>query len=131
MTLADSRSDPTTARVRFSHEGIELTVPVGTTLREAARIGGASLYSGIFRVDNCRGHGLCGECRVFVLAGAERLTEETSREQRAGRPRGRRDAVRRGNDGRLHERLACQTEILGDVSVWTRARDGHPTGGGR
>jgi ferredoxin len=114
------------ARVRFSHEGLEVTVPLGTTLREAARKAGAELYSGLFKVDNCHGHGRCGECRTVILAGLDRLGRETKKERKAGRPRGRRENVRRGNDPAMDERLACQTVIVGDVSVWTRARDGHP-----
>ncbi len=113
-------------RVRFSQEGVDVQVPMGTTLRDAARLAGAALYSGIFKVDNCHGHGRCGECRLVVLSGMGRLSAEAEREARAGRPRGARQAVRRGNDPARDERLACQTRVWGDVSVWTRARDGHP-----
>lgn len=115
-------------RVRFSREGLEIEVAAGTLIREAGVAAGAQLHSGIFQIDNCHGHGRCGECRVFVLSGAPRLSGETEREQRAGRPRGRRQQVRRGNDPALDERLACQTRVWGDVSVWTRAREGDPLG---
>lgn len=115
-----------TARVRFSHEGLEVTVPIGTSLRDAAKQAGATLYSGLFAGANCRGHGRCGECRMVVLAGLDRLTPETAMEAKAGRPKGRRQVVRRGNDPAMEERLACETSVLGDVSVWTRAREGHP-----
>ncbi len=113
-------------RVRFSREGVEVEVAEGTTLRNAAKAAGAAVHSGIFKIDNCHGRGICGECRLYVLAGADRLSDEGWFERHAGRPRGQREQVRRGNDPELDERLACKTKVHGDISVWTRAREGHP-----
>lgn len=108
-------------RVTFAGDGKEADVPVGATIKQAARAAGVCLYSGIYKLDNCHGFGLCGECRVSVLEGEDRLTEPGLRERWAGRPRGRRDAVRRGNDA--GERLACQALVLGDVVVKPRLRE--------
>ena len=109
-------------RVTFLGEDRSAEVPVGASLKQAARSAGVCLYSGIYKLDNCHGLGLCGECRVKVVEGAEHLTEEGLRERFvAGRPRGLRDVVSRGNAP--GERLACQSLVLGDVVVAPRIRE--------
>ncbi len=108
-------------RVTFAGDGREADVPVGASIRQAAKAAGVCLYSGIFKLDNCHGLGLCGECRVKVVQGEEHLTEPGLRERWAGRPRSSREAVCRGNDA--GERLACQALVLGDVVVRPRLRE--------
>ena len=108
-------------RVTFSGDDREAEVPIGASIRQAAQAAEVCLYSGLFKLENCHGLGLCGECRVRVLQGDEHLTEPGLRERWAGRPRGRRDLVRWGNEA--GERLACQALVLGDVVVRPRLRD--------
>jgi len=96
-------------------------VPVGATIKQAAKAAGVCLYSGFYKLDNCHGLGICGECRVRVLDGDDGLTEPGLREGWAGRPRGKRDVVRRGNAP--GERLACQALVLRDVVVRPRLRE--------
>ncbi len=108
-------------KVTFTGDGLQAEVPVGVSLKKAAKAAGVCLYSGIYKLDNCHGLGLCGECRVEVLEGEGNLTEPGLRERWAGRPRCQRDTVRRGNDE--GERLACQSLVLGDVVVRPRLRE--------
>ena len=50
-------------------EGRTIEVPQGANLRRSLRANGISPYSGIDRVLNCMGNGLCGTCRVEVADG--------------------------------------------------------------
>ena len=108
-------------RVTFAGQDKEAEVAVGASIRQAAKAAGVCPYSGVFKLDNCHGLGLCGECRVRVIEGEEHLTEPGLRERHAGRPRGRRSVVKRGNEE--GERLGCQALVLGDVVVQPRLRD--------
>ncbi len=45
-------------RVTFAGDGREADVPVGASIRQAAKAAGVCLYSGIFKLDNCHGLGL-------------------------------------------------------------------------
>lgn len=58
---------------------------------------------------SCRGDGVCAKCRVRVLAGAKNLSPETEIESM------RRDQFEFEPD----ERLSCQAEVLGDVTIDT------------
>ncbi len=112
--------------VTFAREGIRIDVADGETVREAAKRCGVRLYSGIFRLINCHGLGRCGECRVKVTDGLENLTQPTELERSFKRPSSSRDRGTFGiyeDDG---ERLPCQSRVRGDVTVWTRLRDGAP-----
>ena len=112
--------------VTFAREGITIDVPTGTSLREAAERCGVRLYTGLFRVINCYGHGLCGECRVVVMDGAENLTHPTEREKTFTRPSRERHLGKCGIYETEGERLPCQADISGPVTVWTRLRAGRP-----
>ncbi len=112
--------------VTFARESITITVPVGTTLRQAAMRCGVQLYSHIFRVINCLGFGRCGECRVIVMEGGNALSPVTSKELEFKRPRSSRHRGAFGIYVDDCERLPCQAEVRGDVVVWTRPRNGGP-----
>ena len=110
--------------VHFVREQVKVQVPVGTELRRVAQRLGIRLHSGLFRIVNCHGHGLCGECCVRVLEGGDSLSVPTDREGRFPRPRQRRQQQTHGIDVRAKERLACQARVTGDVAIWTRLREG-------
>jgi ferredoxin len=78
-----------------------------------------SLYRFPDNLLNCRGHGLCGTCRVKVD------------NPRALSPRSPVDERKCGWEGREY-RLACQSQVLDDVEVETNPRKvrawmDHPT----
>lgn len=52
-----------TCRVRFNPGGVEVEVPRGTSILEAAR------RAGVFIDSLCGGEGVCGKCRVIVRSG--------------------------------------------------------------
>ncbi len=92
---------------------------VGANLRDVARENGIDVYVFPNNVVNCRGHGLCGTCRVKVD------------NPRALSPRAACDERKCGWEGEQY-RLSCQTKVLADVSVVTNPRKvlawtNHPT----
>lgn len=58
---------------------------------------------------SCNGDGICGKCKVEVIAGMENLTPPTEAEQMLK------------NKFRLdsHTRISCQCKAYGDVSLRT------------
>jgi ferredoxin len=88
-----------------------LFTPLGTsaegksneTVLDAARRAGAPIGN------SCGAVGVCGRCRVRVLAGAENLSAPTTIEIRVATQRG----------FASDERLACQAVVGGDVEVTT------------
>lgn len=90
-------------QVTFIPLGISTEAKPDETVLDAARRAGAPIGN------SCGGVGVCGRCRVRVLAGAERLSTPTLIEARV--------ASLRGFDS--DERLACQTVVTGDVEVTT------------
>jgi ferredoxin len=91
--------------VYFEAENRKVEVPVGTTIRKAAKQADVSVYGSINKLVNCRGFGLCGTDRILVTP-AECVNGVTFREklQLGDKPK---------------ERLACQVKIEGDVVVNT------------
>lgn len=100
--------------IKFVNEKKEIQVPEGANLRAEAKRAGVQLYQGPERVLNCMGLGSCGTCRVNITKGMENTS-----------PRGLKERLRMavsmayvGNEETM--RLACQTEVLGDIEVQTR-----------
>ncbi len=103
--------NPGEHRVVFTPSGIEVSVPAGTSVLDAARAGGVDLDS------VCGGRGLCGRCQVAptlgrhakwgIAATAEALSAPGSAEHTY---RGRRP-LEEGN------RLGCQALVATDVVV--------------
>lgn len=82
--------------VRFEPQGIEVSVPTGTLITEAARL------SGIEIGQPCGGQGRCGRCVIQVKEGSIR----------------RRSSLRlSAEDITNNFALACQSVIEGDVSI--------------
>jgi 2Fe-2S ferredoxin len=89
--------------VRFTPLGTIAETQPNETVLDAARRAGAPIGN------SCGSVGVCGRCRVRVLAGAENLSASTVIENRVAAQRGFED----------DERLACQAVVSGDVEVTT------------
>jgi len=89
------------ALVRFKGFG-EVTVPVGTSLLEAATQ--AHFPEG----SACGGVCACSTCHVYVAAGAELLSEQDDDEA---------DILDKAFDVRPTSRLGCQSRIVKDGTV--------------
>jgi len=101
------------AIIKFVNEKKEIQVPDGSNLRSEAQRAGVGLYPGINKVLNCHGLGSCGSCRVLITKGMDNTS-----------PMGFLEKTRLGISMAYvgHEdtmRLACQTEVRGDVEVQT------------
>lgn len=89
-------------------EGLDrsILVPAGANLRESLLDADVTVYPFVNALLNCRGRGLCGTCRVKVVAGEENLTPRTSAEERK---------LKRRKD----LRLSCQIAVRGDCRILT------------
>jgi ferredoxin, 2Fe-2S len=85
--------------VRFEPDGVEIEVPVGTSLLEAAGKCGAHLGSA------CGGVCACSTCHVYVKEGLDDLTEMEMGEE---------DRLDSAFDVRAHSRLGCQSRMAAD-----------------
>lgn len=90
------------AKARLTFEDIDVTVmvPVGVRVIEISEKVGSSIIYG------CR-EGDCGTCMMRVVDGWENLSTPSVVE----------DKVLRENAAGKHYRLACQAQVLGDVTV--------------
>ncbi len=89
-------------KVRFEPDGIEVDVPIGTTILDASRAGGAQVGSA------CGGVCGCSTCHVYVKEGIDALSAASDREE---------DIMDKAFDVRANSRLGCQSKILRDVSL--------------
>lgn len=83
-------------KVRFIDQGIEIDVPVGTTLLKAAKVAKAP------EGDACGGVCACSTCHIYVEKGGELLTPAEEGEE---------DILDKAFDVRMNSRLGCQTKI--------------------
>ena len=92
------------ARITFRDPPLEVEVPIGITLLEAA------MGAGTVEPGHCGGNGACGGCHVRVEDGVQFLSVASEREE---------DQLDRLFDVRPSSRLACQARIIagGDISV--------------
>ena len=91
--------------VYFEDENIKVDVPEGTTIRNAAKKAGVSVYGSVNKLLNCRGFGLCGTDKIEV-GPAECINGMTKMEK-----------LQLGEKTQL--RLACKVQINGDCVVKT------------
>lgn len=100
------------AIVRYIDDGIEVEVPIGTTLLEAAEKCGAPQGAA------CGGVAACGTCHLYVLKGMELLSEMDDTES---------DAIEKAFDVRPNSRLGCQARIakggVVEVRITPESRD--------
>jgi len=97
--------------LEFVKEGKKYDVPPGTNLRKFALKCQIPVYKGINRLLNCRGHRLCGTCRVEILDGKGASPRTPAEESTL--------------IGKLLLRLSCQVTVNGDVKVLTRPNTEH------
>lgn len=113
------------AKVTFSDVNVTVNVPVGTRIVELSEAVGSYIAY------NCR-EGDCGECLFEVTKGDENLSAITAEERAVIRAhfqeildewRATPDLaalqikMQRENFAGKHCRLACQTQVFGDVTV--------------
>lgn len=88
------------ANLTFKDIGLTVSVPVGVRVIEISEKVGAGIVYG------CR-EGDCGTCMMKVEEGWENLSTPSIIE----------DKVLRDNLAGRHYRMACQAQIIGDVTV--------------
>jgi 2Fe-2S ferredoxin len=89
-------------KVRFEPDGIEIDVPVGTTILEASNKAHAQVGSA------CGGVCGCSTCHVYVKQGLADLSPAEEREE---------DIMDKAFDVRSTSRLGCQSKILRDTTI--------------
>jgi 2Fe-2S ferredoxin len=89
-------------KVRFEPDGIEIDVPVGTTILEASNQAHAQVGSA------CGGVCGCSTCHVYVKQGLEDLSPAEDREE---------DIMDKAFDVRPNSRLGCQSKIMRDTTI--------------
>ena len=89
-------------KVRFEPDGIEIDVPIGTTILEASQKAHAQVGSA------CGGVCACSTCHVYVKQGLAELSPASDREE---------DIMDKAFDVRSTSRLGCQSKILHDTTV--------------
>jgi len=95
-------------KVRFIDQDVEVEVPVGTSLLQAAEKGEAPEGSA------CGGVCACSTCHVYVEKGAELLSEAEEDEE---------DILDKAFDVRMNSRLGCQAKIERDGDLEVRISD--------
>ncbi len=86
-------------KLRFEPDGIEVEVPVGSTILEAARRTDAHVGSA------CGGVCACSTCHVYVKDGLQQLSSVSDREE---------DIMDKAFDVRPTSRLGCQAKLLAE-----------------
>jgi 2Fe-2S ferredoxin len=89
-------------KVRFEPDGIEIEVPVGTSLLEASNKAHAQVGSA------CGGVCGCSTCHVYVKQGLADLSPAEDREE---------DIMDKAFDVKATSRLGCQSRILRDATI--------------
>jgi ferredoxin, 2Fe-2S len=89
-------------KVRFEPDGLEIEVPVGTTILEASNKAHAQVGSA------CGGVCGCSTCHVYVLQGLADLSPAEDREE---------DIMDKAFDVKATSRLGCQSKILRDTTI--------------
>ena len=89
-------------KVRFLKEDLEVEVPEGTTILQAARSAGAP------EGDRCGGVCACSTCHVYVTEGFDNTSEIEDEEF---------DILDKAFDVRMNSRLGCQAKIQGPIAV--------------
>jgi ferredoxin len=98
--------------ITFVRENKRVQVPEGDSVRYPALESDVPVYCGLWKVANCHGNGLCGTDRVAVspLVNTNPLSFMEKFWLRS-------DLKKNPN-----MRLACQVQVLGDVTVDTQCK---------
>jgi ferredoxin len=91
-------------KVYFPYQNRTIEVPYGANLRRAALKNGIDVYGFPAKYLNCRGHGLCGTCKVKVEPDWN-LSDRTNAEERKLKA--------------APLRLSCQAKVEGDITCYT------------
>ena len=102
LATPDTRTGDRMPKVRFEPDGIEIEVPVGTSILEASNKAHAQVGSA------CGGVCACSTCHVYVRQGLSDLAAASDREE---------DIMDKAFDVRATSRLGCQSRILRDTTV--------------
>jgi ferredoxin len=94
--------------IHFVNEKKDVVAAEGANLRLKALEAQIDVYKLVAKVMNCGGVGQCGTCVMEVVEGSQNLSPRTTAEEKH---------LRKKPDT---YRLACQTKVLGDVSVKTK-----------
>ena len=89
-------------------------MPPGTNLRKYALKCQIPIYKGISKLLNCRGHRLCGTCRVEIVEGKGASARTPAEESTLI---GKFLLARKVTPGL---RLSCQVAVNGDIKVLTQ-----------
>lgn len=92
----NTESDEPMTMIRFLEHGIEVEVPVGTTLLKASKLCDAP------EGDACGGVCACSTCHVYVETGSELLSPAEEDEE---------DILDKAFDVRMSSRLGCQAKV--------------------
>jgi ferredoxin len=95
------RYDRRVHRVQFLPAEIEVEVPPGTTLLDAA------LKAGLPIARSCGADGVCAKCGLAIVRGSNGLSPEAADETR----------IKQRNRVDAELRLACRATIHGDVAA--------------
>lgn len=69
----------------------------------------ALLAGGLPVASSCRGDGVCAKCRIEIVDGKKNLSPENEREA----------FLREQHSIPKSQRVSCQTQVLGDITVTT------------
>jgi ferredoxin len=105
-------------KIRFVKEKKEIEVEAGSNLRKAALREGIELYPGLHSTFNCHGLGQCASCRVKITRGIDNVNPQGLYEKLRLLLGPITYFARLGNEREL--RLACRTQVLGDIEVETQ-----------
>lgn len=89
-------------KVLFVDQGLEVEVPIGSSILDASRLAGAP------EGDACGGVCACSTCHVYVVQGRQLLAEAEEDEE---------DILDKAFDVRMESRLGCQAKIRADGVV--------------
>lgn len=91
---------------KITAQGKTFDCEVGANLRQVLLQNGVDLYNGQAKLINCHGMGSCGTCAVEI-EGEVSEANWRDRTRRTLPP----------HDPKRNLRLACQTQVLGDLKV--------------
>lgn len=100
--------------VHFVNQDKRIEAEEGANLRKVARAHGINPYTGLNKIFNCRGNGLCGTCRVEIVDGKGASSQTKSEENAL---RGYMPFYARKWDKNV--RLSCRVEVKEDMQVKT------------
>lgn len=89
--------------IRFLKKKPEVTVEAGANLMQAL------LDHQVPVASSCGGEGVCTKCLIKVIEGKENLSPPNETE----------NDLREIHDFPKNERISCQTQVLGDITIDT------------